>query len=121
MFGPLITLAENLAANWLANAFGPTSMIGIGIALLMTGALVAYWHHQQRAAKKLGMASLPFIVGCVVVALFAVAAGAYGVGLRMAKPASSPSPAGATTSYIRPDTRLRLRLDPSGTQNYLQE
>ncbi len=57
-------------------------MIGVSIAIIATAALVIYWHRQQRKAKKLGMASWQFIALSLTVAFLAVAAAAYGLGLR---------------------------------------
>jgi hypothetical protein len=82
MFSPLATFAESLLASWVADAYGPTSMIGLSLAIISIAALVVYWHLQQRKAKKAGMAALPFIIACIIVALLAVAAASYGIGLR---------------------------------------
>jgi hypothetical protein len=85
------TFIENLAANWTAELFGPTTMI----AWLITLAVVIYgviaWHRRQRTAKKLGMASWQFIALCFAIALIAVAGGAYGLGLKFASNAADAS------------------------------
>jgi hypothetical protein len=108
MFGPLAALIENLFASWVADTFGPTSMIGVSIAILSLSALVVYWHVKQRRAKKEGMASLPFIIAAFWIAALAIGAGAYGLGLRavvnQAMPASlappvTSSPATETHAY----------------------
>jgi hypothetical protein len=112
MFQPLVDLASNLFATLISEWAG--DMIGAVIVLVAIVIGVIRWHRNQRAAKKLGMASLPFIVACFVFALIAIGGGAFGLGLRMsAVPVTAP--------ITRPDTRLRLRLDPAGTKNYLQE
>lgn len=73
------TFLENLAANYVAGAFGPTSMVGISIALAVVVWAVIGWHRRQRAANKPGMASWQFISICFAVA--AIAFGAYGLGV----------------------------------------
>jgi hypothetical protein len=82
MFGPLAPFLENLVASWVADAFGPTSMTGIGIAIISVMLLVIYWHGQQRKAKKPGMASWGFIIVAGVVTLLAVGAFGYGLALK---------------------------------------
>jgi hypothetical protein len=84
MFGPIATFVENLLANWVADAYGPTSMIGVSIAIVAIVIMVIGWHRRQRAAKKPGMASWQFIALCFTISLLAVAAGAYGLGLKFA-------------------------------------
>jgi hypothetical protein len=60
----------------VADAYGPTSMIGIGIAILVIAASVIGWHRRQRAAKKPGMAGWQFIAVSFVIAAIAIGAGA---------------------------------------------
>jgi hypothetical protein len=55
-------------------------VIGAAAVLIVTAVIV--WHRRQRAANKAGMSSMPFIIGCCVIALIAVGAAGYGVGLR---------------------------------------
>jgi hypothetical protein len=58
-------------------------VIGGLLMLAVCGTIWAIsWHVRQRAAKKLGMASLLFIVPCLLIALIAIVGAAYGVGLR---------------------------------------
>jgi hypothetical protein len=75
---------DDIAANlfaWLISDKGG-DVIGVAVLLVIGVATLIRWHRRQRAAKKLGMASFYFIVPCFVVALIAIAAAAYGIGLR---------------------------------------
>jgi hypothetical protein len=80
---------DDIAANlfaWLISEKGG-DMIGVGVLVIIGIVAVIRWHRRQRAAKKLGMASWPFIAACFAIALIAVGAGGYGLGLRgTAKP-----------------------------------
>jgi hypothetical protein len=76
------TFIENLAANWTAELFGPKTVIAWFITLAIAIYGVIAWHVRQRAAKKPGMASFYFIVTCFAVGIVAIAAAAYGIGLR---------------------------------------
>jgi hypothetical protein len=105
VFNALANIAINLFAALISERGGDMMMLAI-VAVIGIVAMIR-WHRAQRAMKKLGMASLPFIVACFVVALIAIGGGAYGLGLKMSAP-----PATAATPASRPDTRLRLRLDP---------
>jgi hypothetical protein len=92
--GFFLDLVANLLASWLDSLLTPYGMTGIAIAIAVTVAFVLYWHRQQRAAKKPGMASWQFIVLCFVAMILAAAAGGYGLGLmvsadRAKQPASS--------------------------------
>lgn len=99
----------NVVANWVADIFSPASMTGWATALAVIAWAVIRWHRQQRAAKKLGMASWPFIAVCLTIALLAVAAAAYGIGLKFSK---SDLPSGESLSAI-PQTQP-FRLAPNG-------
>ncbi len=83
------TFIENLAANWTAELFGPTTLIAWLIALGFAVYFVIRWHQNQRIAKKRGMASWQFIIICCAVAAIAIAFGAYGLGLKFG---SQPEP-----------------------------
>jgi len=76
------TFIENLAANWTAELFGPKTVIAWFITLAIVIYCVVAWHVRQRAAKKPGMASFYFIIPCLVIGIIAIAAAAYGIGLR---------------------------------------
>lgn len=82
--GFFLDLIANLLAGWLDSLLTPYGMTGIAVAIAVTVAFVIYWHRQQRAAKKPGMASWQFIALCFVIALAATGAGGYGLGLRFA-------------------------------------
>lgn len=80
MLGNLFTSAGQLLVGQLG---GAEQIIG-GLLVLVLCAVgwLANWNRRQRADKKPGMASLTFIISCFAIAIIAVGAAAYGVGLR---------------------------------------
>jgi len=89
---------------------GTEQVIG---AVLVTVIAIAIWgigwHRRQRAANKLGMSSLTFIISCFAIALIAASFGAYGLGARASKadvPTDPGTPKRMMTSY---DVEARLR------------
>src|SRR5713226_4249628 len=65
-------------------------VIGGLFVLLLCGAF--WWNRRQRAAKEPGMASWQFISLCFLIALTAVACGAYGLGLKFTAKESDGAP-----------------------------
>jgi hypothetical protein len=57
-------------------------MIGWSVTSALCIWWLVGWHRKQRAANKPGMASLPFIVLCFLIAIIAVGGAAYGLGMR---------------------------------------
>jgi hypothetical protein len=108
----------NVIANWMADVFSPASMTGWAFALATIVWLVWNWHRRQRAAKKPGMASWPFIAVCIAIALLAVAGASYGLGLKFASAtpeASAQAPPAPITAPVvvplPPSKRTYLRVD----------
>jgi hypothetical protein len=112
MLGNLFTSAGQLLLGqlgWVEQVIG-------GVATLVLCGFVALigWNRRQRADRKPGMASFWIISACFAVALIAISCAAYGLGLRS-------STASLKTETPRPDTRLRVRIDPAQTKIYLQD
>jgi hypothetical protein len=100
----LRAIAENLVAGWVAELFSPSGMTGLAIALAFALVWLIRWHRDQRRAKKSGMASWYFIIPSAVVAIFAIALAAYGLGLRSttsSDKAESPPPAPVTVYELQ--------------------
>jgi hypothetical protein len=108
------TFAENLAANWVAGVYGPTSMAGLSLAILVTVAWVISWHRRQRAAKKPGMAGLQFLIPCFVVALIAVAGVTYGLTLRSMLATADAIPAPAPSSAVNDEALRAITVERDG-------
>jgi hypothetical protein len=91
----LVSVAANIAA---ANISG-SELIGylLGYAALM--AWVISWHRKRIAVGKRGMDSWYFVALSSMVAVSAIAAAAYGIGLRSTAAASSPN---STTTPVAP-------------------
>jgi hypothetical protein len=86
MLGNIVTSAGQLLAGQLGT--GPEQVTGALLMLVFCGGIwFVGWNRRQRAANKPGMNSLPIIIACFAIALIAVGAGAYGIGLR-----SAPTP-----------------------------
>jgi hypothetical protein len=85
-------VAANLFAWFISEKGG--DVIGVAVLLVIGIVTVIRWHRRQRAAKKLGMASLYFIIPCLAVGIIAVAAAAFGFGLREMK--AHPTTEGGT-------------------------
>ncbi|HTC02128.1 MAG TPA: hypothetical protein VK749_01905 [Xanthobacteraceae bacterium] len=103
---------DDIAANlfaWLISAKGG-DVIGVAVLLVIGVATLIRWHRRQRAAKKLGMASLPFIALCFAVALLAVAGGAYSLGLRFSDKAPD---ARTDTTTVQPGSQLPPPSQPT--------
>jgi hypothetical protein len=75
-------IVSNVIGSLVADAITPSGMMGWGFAIIFAAWWAIHWHRQQRAVKKPGMGSWQFISICVVIALTAIAFGAYGLGLR---------------------------------------
>lgn len=54
--------ASNLVANWAAELFTPSSMIGLAIAAVIAIAWAVGWHRRQRAKGERGMQPIYLIV-----------------------------------------------------------
>ena len=99
----------NVAAGLVGDIRSPSGMIGWTITVVLCGWWAISWHRRERAAKKLGMASWYFIAPCLVVAALAIAAGAYGIGLRSGPVQVSNQPASEVqASPITKHTYLRV-------------
>jgi hypothetical protein len=106
---------SNVVGSLVADAITPTGMIGWALAIAFAVWWSIHWHRQQRAAKKPGMASWQFISICFVIALTAIAFGAYGLGLKFSMGESSqaaPVPITApVVAPLLPSKRTYLRVD----------
>lgn len=105
----------NFLLNTATQIAGVTNMIGALIMAIISALLgVVIWHRSQRSKGKTGVEPAHLVIaGLVGVIIFA----ALGMsGIVWGKYWTAP-----TAELSRPDTRLRLRLDPAGTRNYLQD
>ena len=75
-------LLVNLAATVIGDAASPSGMIGFVITMGAIIYITVMWHRRQREKENRGMDSWYFIVPSLVVAMVAVAAAFYGIGLR---------------------------------------
>jgi hypothetical protein len=97
--GFFLDLVANLLASWLDSLLTPYGMTGVVIAIAGTVLSIRYWHRQQRAAKKLGMASWWFIALSCVVALLSVGGASYGLALKFSAPTTTPTIQPATSFF----------------------
>lgn len=98
--GNIVVSASQLLASQLDVV---AQVIGGLLVLVVCGAI--WWHRRQRAANKPGMASWWFVGLSFLVALLAVGAGSYGLGLHFATEKSATSQGdekatGATTTAL---------------------
>jgi hypothetical protein len=98
---------SNIIGSLVADAVTPGGMTAYAITIGTLVWIAISWHRHQRAAKKPGMAGLPFIILCMAVALLAVGGATYGLTLRSMSASTSENP--SNRKFYAADINARIQ------------